>query len=79
MDGMTRAELMTAAWTLATELDLGVGARVGIDETSFYAQRPEAVLAALSVAGSVVLTRSPSTDPEGGERRADQEKITHRL
>ena len=79
MDGMTRAALVSAARTLATESDLGVGARVGLDETSALAERPEAVLAALSVAGSIVLTRSPSADPGVAARRAEQEKITDRL
>ena len=72
IDGMTRAEMVAAARRLATEFDLGVGARIGIDESSPYASRPEAILAALSVAGSVVLTRSPSsirTSPPGGPSR----------
>ena len=79
LDGMTRAELVTAARSLASEFDLGVGARIAVDETSAHAERPEVVLAALSVAGSVVLTRSPSPDPRVAGRRSEQEKVTHRL
>ena len=79
LDGLTRADLLAAARGLATRFGLGIGARVGIDEKSGHADRPEAVLAALSTAGSVVLTRSPSTDAEVAARRAEQERITHRL
>ena len=78
-DAMSRAELSTAARNLAAELDLAPGARLGIDDTSRAAERPEAVLAALSVAGSVVLTRFPSSDPAVLERRVEQEHISLRL
>jgi uncharacterized protein (TIGR03089 family) len=80
-DGLSRAELMTAARALAVRQGLDAGARVSMSDLSPGADRPEPVLAVLSVAGSLVLTRAAATpaDPAATTRRAEQERVTHRL
>jgi uncharacterized protein (TIGR03089 family) len=83
-DGLSRRELVTAGRALAAERGLAPAARVAVSETSPDADRPEAVLAVLSVGGSLVLTRGAAsgavpTDPEASARRESQERVTDRF
>jgi uncharacterized protein (TIGR03089 family) len=75
-DGTSRDALVGAARALAADSGLTVGARVALSDRSPYADRPEAVLAVLSVAGSLVLTRSAG---EQAARRDVQERVTQHL
>ena len=78
-DGLTRAELVAEARALAADIGLAVGSRVALGDTSPYADRPAAVLAAFGVDGSLVLTRAATADPAVRSRRDDQEHVTHWL
>ena len=80
-DGLSRAELVAAGRALAVERGLAPGARVAVSDASPGADRPETVLAVLSVAGSLVLTRTAASrpDPAAMARRDEQERVTHHL
>lgn len=80
-DGLSRSALVAAARALAGERGLAAGARVAVSDTSPEADRPEAVLAVLGVAGSLVLTRTAiaGADPQASARRERQERVTHQL
>ena len=83
-DGLSRGELVAAGRALAVERGLTPGARVAVSDASAGADRPETVLAVLSVAGSVVLTRTAAstigpTDPAAMTRRDEQERVTDHL
>ena len=78
-DGRSRRELLTQARSLATDVGLTAGSRVALRDTSPYADRPAAVLAALSVNGSLVLTRAATADAASPSRRDEQEHVTHWL
>lgn len=79
--GRSRTELVAAARALAVERGLTPGARVAVSDASPGADCPETVLAVLSVAGSLVLTRTAGmSDDLGAQTRRDrQERISHRL
>jgi uncharacterized protein (TIGR03089 family) len=82
-DGLSRAELVAAGRALAVERGLDPGARVAVSDASPGADRPETLLAVLSVAGSLVLTRTaasgPMASPGAAARRDGQERVTHHL
>lgn len=80
-DGLSRTELVAVGRALAAERGLAPGARVAVSDASPGADRPETVLAVLSVAGSLVLTRTAGkpADPAVSARRDDQERVTHRF
>lgn len=84
-DGLTRGELIAASRALAVERGLASGARVAVSDASPGADRPETVLAVLSVAGSLVLTRTSASttgaapDTVATARREAQERVTDRL
>jgi uncharacterized protein (TIGR03089 family) len=80
-DGLSRAELVAAGRVLAADRGLDTGARVSVSDASPEADHPEAVLAVLSVAGSLVLTRTAAVpaDPAVAVRRDEQERVTQRL
>lgn len=82
-DGVSRRELVAAGRALAVDRGLSPGARVALSDASPGADRPETVLAVLSVAGSLVLTRTASAgaseDTEAMARRDAQERVTDRL